>query len=297
MKVMEKGQVLLGLILIMTVALAIGLSIVQKSLVDVSTSTKVEESSRAFSAAEGGIEKALQLKTNTSVNFSDNLSKADVTDSGLIPCIPGAPACPQKSTDRQAPLEYPLLAKEEVAHVWLSDFNSANNPPPFYFTNNTLDIYWGTPSPTDQAALELSLINYDGTAYKVQKWYLDQKLRDPDNNFDRTADCPPGGKTPPFATKAYQCKKTLTGLPSGLMLIRARLLYNTASQPFAVQAPAGCDISTNPNNGCFIPPQARIFTSLGVSGETQRKVQVFQLLKVVPPYFDYAIFSAGDIKK
>ena len=60
----KKGQILLALILVMTVALAIGLSVIQKSLVDVSTSTKVEQSSMAFSAAEAGIERSLPMALN-----------------------------------------------------------------------------------------------------------------------------------------------------------------------------------------------------------------------------------------
>ena len=106
-----------------------------------------------------------------------------------------------------------------------------------------------------------------------------------------------------YGDPAYQCfvKLGVSGqdpafskngvLPSDLMLIRARLLYNTTSQPFAVQAVGTC------GQACSIPPQAKIITSTGVTGETQRRVRVFQIQKVVPPYFDYAIFSAGDISK
>lgn len=289
----DKGQAILALILIMTVALAIGLSVVQKSLVDVSTSTKVEESSRAFSAAEAGIEKSLQSGGNTSVSFSENASSANVVDSNLIPAIPAADT-------RQDPLEYPPLAKEEVAHVWLSDPAASlpNCVAPFVcYTQTSLDVYWGDPTASDKAALELTLVYYGTdstdlvdpltTKYRSKKWYLDQKLRDPANNFDTTsANCSGAFQF----TNKYQCKYTLTGLSPQLMLIRARLLYNSTSQPFAVQA-VGTDV------GHYIPPQARILTSTGISGETQRRVQVFQIQKVVPPYFDYAIFSLGAISK
>lgn len=287
----ETGQVILALILIMTVALAIGLSIVQKSLVDVSTSTKVEESSRAFSAAEAGIEHALRGGSTTSFpSLGDNNAKiTSITGGDLIPAIPAA-------NYQQAPLEYPPLAKEEVAHVWLANFDSTDNPPTQFYKQNSLDIYWGN-SQTDKAALELTLVYYgtDSTdpvdpstaKYRSRKWYLDQTSRS--NNF--TAGC---GSTSASTLSNYTCKYTLTSLPAGLMLIRARLLYNTTSQPFAVQATSPCSL---PGNGCFIPPQQRVFTSIGTSGETQRKVQVTQEPKVVPPYFDYAIFSVGDINK
>lgn len=299
----ERGQIILALILVMTVALAIGLSVVQKSLVDVSTSTKVEQSQRAFSAAEAGIEKALTARSDTTgQNFDNNAQIKEITDTKLIPCIPGSSGCPQGTNDRQAALEYPPLAKEEVAHVWLTNYNSSSNPPTCSnppssdpadrcYTQSTLDVYWGDAKVSDKAALELTLVYYDGSQYKSRKWYLDQILRSPANNFTQVT-CGAG------IPVNYQCKFTLGGsadsagaLPQNMMLIRARLLYNTSSQPIAFQAPTCNSI------GCFIPPQARVLKATGVSGETQRKVQVLQINKVVPPYFDFAIFSNGDIKK
>ncbi|MBI2018656.1 pilus assembly PilX N-terminal domain-containing protein [Candidatus Daviesbacteria bacterium] len=282
----EKGQIILTLILVMTVALAIGLSVVQKSLVDVSTSTKVEQSSRAFSAAEAGIEKKLRGDascTETScVSFEETGSEATVLDSNLIPAVPS-------SGTRQDPLEYPPLAKEDVAHVWLADYTSTANPPQNAYVQTSLDIYWGN-SATDKAALELTLVYHNGALYQSRKWYLDNPsaTRGVANNFDITAVCSGDHRV---GSGIYQCKKTIDSLPAGLMLLRARLLYNTTSQPFAVQAVGTC------GQDCSIPPQARNITSTGAAGESQRKVNLFQVNKVVPPYFDYAIFSAGEISK
>ncbi len=292
----EKGQAILILILVMTVALSIGLSMIQRSLVDVSTASKVEQSSRAFSAAEAGIEKALQPGSscgNNCVSF-DNSSKADVSGVDLIPVVP-------TSGIRQAVLEYPPLAKEDVVQVWLADYASSNsNPPPIRYAQNTLDVYWGNNSGTDKAALELTLVYY-GTdpqdpvvsernvqKYRSHKWYLDYTglVRTPDNKFDNASTC--------NGSSTYTCKKVLNfsaNEAAGLMLLRARLLYNSTSQPIAVQAVGTCGIA------CSLPAQAKWITATGKSGETQRKVRVFQLKNVVPPFFDYAIFSAGEITK
>lgn len=292
----QKGQMILMLILIMTVALAIGLSIVQKSLVDVSTSSKVEQSSRAFSAAEAGIEKALQPNASKIEDFplANSSTIKKVEDSNLPP--------PPKEGVIQAALEYPPLAKEDVAQVWLANSSEALpdcSAGAVCYNQSTLDVYWGN-SQTDEAALEVTLIHHDvASGYKSRKWYLDSKTRS--NGFELVSDCRSSGYTPEGSSTAYHCKKRLgdgngsvndnSPLPSRLMLIRARLLYNTSSQPFAVQATTSCP------SGCLLPSQARTITSTGVSGETQRKVKVFQLYKVVPHYFDYAIFSAGEISK
>lgn len=285
----QTGQVILGLILVMVIALGIGLSVVQRSLVDISTSSKVEDSSRAFSAAEAGIEKALKVGTTTVDFTAENNSRAAVSDSGLLPCIPGVGACPP---GQQAPLEYPPLAKEEVAHFWLAS-PTASLPvctaPDVCYTPTMLDVYWGN-STLDRAALELTLVYHTGGVYQSRKWYLDQISRS--NGFDTTLPTCTGGYSPAGSTSIFQCKVRIgqspadTSLPSGLMLLRARLLYNSTSQPIAIQGVGGS-----------IPPQAKIIKSIGSSGETQRTVQVFQIEKVVPPYFDFVIFAVGEIKK
>lgn len=294
----QKGQVIIILILVMTVALAIGLSVIQRSLSDISTSSKVEQSSRAFSAAEAGIEKALNCPTcaSISVDFSEtNQSSATVTKNSLMPAVPAVGT-------RQEALEYPPLAKEEVAHVWLADYTSTANPPPAFYTQTTLDVYWGN-STTDKAALELTLV-YWGTdpidpivKYRTRKWYLDHSIRTPDNRFEVVTNCGTGGNRPQGGITAYQCKKIID-LPSTgrYILLRARLLYNTSSQPFAVQA-VSCPGTALNCQDYSIPPQARTLISTGIAGSTQRQIKLFRIDKVVPPYFDYAIFSTGAIDK
>ncbi len=310
----QQGQIILILILVMTVALGIGLSIIQRSLVDISTASKADQSSRALSAAEAGVESTLYANSPGEHTFTDTLSGfKTVFDSGLKPCIPGSPPCVQLglgSGAQQLPLEYPPLAKEDIVQVWLAD-PSATLPndcvPPstgkVCYNQPTLDVYWGDSSiPLDKAALELTLVYYDGSNYQSRKWYLDHPItRTPANGFDNVNAC--SGN---YSLPGYQCFKTLgnsTGvnnipLPTGLMLIRARLLYNTNSQPFAVQATGlGASCTGSTGNGCYLPAQARQITSTGISGQTQRTVKLFKLSNVVPPFFDYALFSAGDINK
>lgn len=284
----QAGQIILILIMVMTVALGIGLSIVQKSLVDISTASKVEQSSRAFSAAEAGIEKALGNVNITAPQPLDNSSTIlPVQDSGAKPAA-------ATGGNVQEPIEYPPLAKEDVVQVWLADPTS-NLPNcdagKVCYTQDRLDVHWGN-SNTDKAALELTLVYYgtdpsDGQRkYLARKWYLDNGSRNPPNGFTPVA-C----NSHIAGVNTYQCQYTISSLPSVLMLLRARLLYNTTSQPFAVQAVDTC------NPGCSLPPQAREIISTGVAGETQRKVKVFQMKQVVPPFFDYALFSAGEISK
>ncbi len=280
------------LILVMTVALAIGLSVVQKSLTDVSTSTKVEESSRAFSAAEAGIEKALQVDSPIASPVAlGNEATIKGVEKSAIPAVPDVGS-------RQIALEYPPLSREETAQVWLADLYSSVNPPDPFYTQNSLDIYWGLPNTADaeSPAIEIKVIEYSSGAYNTRSFYLDpNSSRAEDSNFRNVSsacsDTLPLITTTSGDNRAFYCKFTLEGLSPRLILLRARILYSSESQPFAVGAVGTC------SEGCYLPTQARIFTSTGTSGETQRKVSVFRLDKVVPPYFDYAIFSAGEIRK
>ena len=283
----EKGQIILILILVMSVALAIGLSVVQRSLVDISTASKVEQSSRAFSAAEAGIEKALQENTtniHSAQDFtSDNSSRIEgIYDSGLIPAIPA------EGTQQDA-IEKPTVDKEGIVQVWLADFNLATNPPDTVYKQNTLEVYWVTDQ-NDKPAIELTVVYWNGTEYTSTntKKYIDPEgNRRTENGFEVPYDC----NGYPIGTNTYQCKKTLTGLPDNLILLRARLLYNTASQSIAFQATGTC------GHDCSFPPQDRKIISTGVAGETQRRIQIYQENKVVPPFFDYAVFSAGEVTK
>src|SRR3990167_10776274 len=141
-----KGQVILILLLVMTVGLAIGLSVIQRSLSDITTASKIEQSSRAFSAAEAGIERALSgnCSGNNCISF-ENSSQAVVQDSGLVPAI-------VTNGNQQIALEYPPISKETFAQFWLIDPNVSGNPTTSSYTASSVDFYWGAiPQDTNQA--------------------------------------------------------------------------------------------------------------------------------------------------
>lgn len=312
----EKGQLIVLIVLIVTVVLAVGLSIIQKSLGDISTATKVEQSHRAFSAAEAGVEKTLQGgdpncgdPSRKCVSFGND-SEAAVSDTGFLPGIPSPGV-------RQDPIQYDALFRENIAQVWLANYTESSHPLPERYTQPTLDVYWGNPTLiNDKAALELTLIYYNGSEYTWRKWFLDHQavIRDNPNGFCQVSTC--GGSNQSGGVN-YQCRFTLgdgslcanqgsivvtsqinnnsslkPNAQTRLMAIRARLLYNDNSQPLAVWATGTCG-----NETCTLPGQKREIYSTGTSGDTQRRVKVSQFRDIVPFYFDYAIFSAGDINK
>jgi hypothetical protein len=286
----QSGQVLLILLLVMAVGLGIGISVIQRSITDVSTASRIEESTRAFSAAEAGVEKALRgtCTKEPCVSF-DNSATATIQGGGLLPAQPG-----------QA-LEYPPISKESIAQFWLADPNNPGTTTPSpagnnYYTQTSLELFWGN-SATDKAAIEVTPIFWDGSKYtsisgtNYKKFYDSDSARAGQNGFTSVS-CNGGNTTGLADGTTFYCKQTISGLPANLKLLRVRLLYNSTDQPVAIKPTntTGCD-------GCSIPPQAKVITSTGLAGKTSRTVQLFTEDKVVPFFLDYAIFSAGEITK
>lgn len=266
----QHGQVILILILVMTVALAIGLSVIQRSLSDISTSSKVEQSSRAYSAAEAGIERAIQANADISGLSLGNNATVDAVVDSTVP-------------DSGQALEYSSLSKEDIAHVWLANPGDLTSP----YGGTSIDIYWGDSETSENPAIEVTIIN-NNNQYK--KFFNDSdSTRISLNKFAGCSETNPAAiNTSAGSSRTFLCKAilSLSGLPNPVLL-RARILYSNTSQPVAVK----------PASGSTLPPQAKVFTATGQSGQTQRKVQVVRLEKVVPFFFDYAVFSVGDISK
>lgn len=302
-KKFQSGQVVLILLLVITIGLGVGLSVIQRSISNVSTSTKVEESSRAFSAAEAGIEQALdqlsQGSLPTGVDFTaQNQSNALIDTSGLVP-------------GRNQIFELPPVAKEEVVQAWLADPATAPDAASVYYDQAKMDVYWGNADVSADPAIEVSVVYLQNGEIKRKPFYFDQdSSRAQSNGF-----APPGtdnlvqGKftgctdtttnTSLGTNRKFACQATLTGLDEAglgtgriLMLTRARVFYTTSNNPIAF-APAG----NCAQDRCSFPPQATIIVSTGQSGATQRRVMLFQQERFAPWYFDYAIFSLAAINK
>ncbi len=127
----EQGQTIIILLLIVVVSLGIALSFISRSNTELSTASQTEASSRAFSAAEAGIESALAGITPT----------PDLTDQAQVVISPN-PALPPPGK----PLEYPPRSKSALTQFWLSSPQMTLTPTP-YFSGNSLKLYFGSTSP------------------------------------------------------------------------------------------------------------------------------------------------------
>ncbi|MBI3486392.1 hypothetical protein HY025_05655 [Candidatus Daviesbacteria bacterium] len=291
----QTGQVIIILLLIILVALTIGVAIVQNSLSDVSTSTKTEQSSRAFSAAEAGIEQALITNTSGPVSL-DNSSTADIN---VLLDLPA---------NASTALEYPPITKADFAQFWLADPTTQAT----FFNGSSFQVYFGNCSQnpceavSDKPAIEVDTVIKDSLTgnYRWDKQYFDSDgSRTNTNNFQKIngagCDNNMGGgstinaNTTNSPTSQFYCyvnvlySSVSTDIP---ILVRVRILYSSTAQKIALMPIPG-------NNGKGLPAQATTYTSVGKSGESIRQVKIFKEQNVVPYFFDFAIFSTAPITK
>lgn len=324
----QSGQALLIILLATLVALTIGLTITQRSLTEVSNSTRVEQSTRAFSAAEAGIENALSQVSpvNGSVTDLGNSSGYGVSTSGEVP----------KVTDHLVGLEYPPLTKASFAHFWLADPNQVFNSPNYGATyiHSNFVVYFGNSdagSDTPKPAVEVNVVTYNTSTAKYisNKYYIDSDGNRATNNkftnanaggFSDGTNCS-GGNTAsvysaatgtgsatssPFLCKVsippqsagggYTGAYTASGSVNIPTLVRVRVLYSNNSQRIAL-TPAQTGYGASPPDYDYLPAQAVVYDATGTAGDSKRKLRLFTLKNVVPLYFDYAIFSAASISK
>jgi len=280
----QSGQVLLIVVLIMVVALTVGLSLVSRTIINVKTSTDTSNSQNAFSAAEAGIEQALQQGSkldpsftikNTPIGSFSNISALSVQDVGG----PGDTTSPNpKSLNLN---NGDIIHQDEGIDLYLSDVVFSNPYPA-----GTMTIYWGTPGGSACSDAAIEAITISGTA-------ANKKVTSAQAIHDAFDPCPSGNRASTQAnhfTTATTGSKSITyggittmyaysaqiALPTNGFLMHIVPLY--ADTKIGVVAPSG------------LPLQGQIITSTGTSGGTQRKISLYQSNGQIPAEMFYTLF-------
>ncbi|RJR30413.1 hypothetical protein C4564_00335 [Candidatus Microgenomates bacterium] len=293
----ERGQALLLVLLAMVTLTTLVLSIVARSISEVTITTNEEDSLRAFSAAEAGVEKALI----TGNSITDNLSVPGPSgEETIAQFTAGVDAYPLNSKDYVYPFE---LLSGQGASVWLvtrdgNDILSCATSP--CYTGRSIRMCWGNPGTNrnqpSTPAMQVSVVYEDGSGnLKIATAAYDPNVGRASANSFSTASAT--ACTIENSTFAFQAVIDLQamGLPwstAGRMkLMRVKPLYNTGvGHRFAVTANGIAGTSN-------IPPQARKVDSTGTAGDSSRRVQAYLLPPEIPEIFDSAVFSPIDITK
>ena len=317
------GQALLVVLLAMSVVLTLVLSVVARSVTDVSITSYSEDSVRAFDAAEAGVEQAIVKGGGINQNFDNGAQVNAFID----------PLNPEGGVNDQNQFLYPVeLSSGESATFWFVSHDANGNltcsGSGCYTGTGIFRICWGSKGnvyndsptpPTTHAkpAIELSIYydwnlatnsiggaisSGDFSNVKVSKITLDPNgSRRSLNNFGSTDS---GQCT--IANRNYQFRKggnlldfsdtppslftippNCSGEDGCLLMARVRMLYNDTPDQIAIDM-------QNPDS---LPVQGAVIKSTGSSGSTERKINLVRGYPELPTVFDSVIFSKGDLIK
>lgn len=272
----QKGQAVLIVLLSLSVVLIIVLYIMSRSITDISLSSKDEDSMRAFSAAEAGIERALVIGSDIETTQLGNASfSASVTNLG----------------SGQNVMVYPNSLKSgEIAAFWFA------RPSETTFTGRYAKVCWGS-SASEPPAIEVT-IYYKSSAnvYKVARVALDPdptSARISTNYFTlaTTSTCLINGES--FNYQSSINMNTL-GIVSNdvLQFMTVKPLYNTN-----ISHKIGIDVSNGLNSGSLLPSQGVKINSDGTFGGSNRSIEVYQLHPVAPSILLNSLYSSSGITK
>lgn len=277
----ESGQAVLIVLLSLSVVLIIVLFIMSRSITDLSLSSKEEDSLRAFSAAEAGIERALIVGNS---NGEIDLASYDAEVTSFA----------EGSTE----VVYPISLKSgESATFWFYRTGEVNS-----FTGSQVKYCWGdidtNASSSDSPAVEISIF-YTTTPNDLSTLRIARAVLDPNssrrsqNGFNSASDstCTVDGTDFEYQATLNMASLGISGYATRgvLQYSTVKMLYNTS-----VAHKVGIDVS---GTGSVLPSQGDIITSTGNFNQSNRKVEVHELHPEVPPIFGSVIFSTSSIMK
>lgn len=282
------GQILILVLLVVVVALAIGLSIASRNITNLRTSTQTEQSQRAFSAAEGGIEDILS-RGNTEIG---NLAAAGAP-------VPVTVGSIQANVDVVAIETYEPVVEEGTVAQWNMVPSSGGS------YSGTLVVEWilqetgqteKTENISPKASVEITFVCQSATCFSTppsgcsnisgtgsfSQLRCAYKAEDisGQEGFTQCVANPPGDKylcrTPTFTVAAGDNVKIMRVRP----FWRKATVKATGSPALPVQAYDLESTATTPD--------------LGIT----RRVKVTKTaLPQLPASFDYVLFSETDIIK
>lgn len=268
----QHGQIVLITLLVLSLATTVALSLIARTTTDVTITSQIEESSRAFSAAEAGIEEALKTGTGTA---GVQVLTPGTTYNVSVFSIGGATGVYQfpRNTTRGT-----------TETLWLVnhlDDNTIDETP--YYTAQTIELCWSSQTPVP--ALEVSLLYKSGGVYKIAKGAYDPNgARAATNKFAAVTATSGGCGLANMYQQIINFSSDFGINPAADTLIMLRLKPLYADTQFAV------------NTGlALIPLQGKKIESVGATATgVTRKVVVYQQFRSPSAIFDASIYSQGS---
>jgi hypothetical protein len=280
----QRGQTILIVVLVMVIGATVGLSLVARSITNLRIANEQASSQQALSAAEAGVEKAIQgLRQGQQIQISgQNLSNnAQIESVGVAPSSGISFLVNGGGT----------VEKDDGVDVWLSDYSSDASKIYNNQWSGILNIYWGNSiDGCSDAAIEITVITGTLVANKPANTSVTKYASDActtrGNNFSTPVG---GGSTINGINFTHSVSITVPdtnqSVPASNKGFFLRIVPIYSSAVFAVTA----------NNA--LPSQGYTISSTGVSlqnsqNPVKRKIVVFQGYPQIPvELFPYTLFS------
>src|SRR3990167_8539835 len=268
---MRSGQILIIVLLVIVVVLAVGLSVASRNITNLRTATQSEQSQRAFSAAEGGVEEILsKLNQYEGVIASGGTISptVDVGGQNVQVVVSG------KRTFENS------ISLGNVGQIKLTDENGQS-----VGSGKTIRIEWAKTGENGDdslpASLEIAQIFGTPSVYNQKRVYAqaDSSRVNESVNSDLAAACPG------FVEGEFRRCAQITTEVNGIILRIKPFWANATVRVLGV----GFDLPVQ-----IYDVTSTAATEIGVT----RRVQVSRTaLPQLPAVFDYVLFGEGDVIK
>jgi Tfp pilus assembly protein PilX len=281
----DSGQIVLITLLVLTIATTVALSLIGRTTTDTSITSNIEDSSRAFSAAEAGIEQALKLGVGT--NGPQVLTSGDsaVTYDVSVATIGGAAGL----------YEFPKKTLEGTTEtVWLANHAATGLiVESAVYRGSSIAVCWSTESTVPALVATILYKESSDNSYRVIKQAFDPSpVRAANNQFISTyvaGGCGAGTGTDYRETLDFSAlNPSLDPTPANptpdiLIALRVRPVYSDAKIVID-------------SSGTILPQQGNRIESTGsMTSGVNRKIIVFQQYRSPSTIFDAALYSQGSI--
>jgi hypothetical protein len=253
----QQGQALLLVVLVLIISMTIGLSVATRSITNVRTSSEEQDSQRAFSAAEAGIERAINSSNSGTIASPIQIDTNAQIKSLTVGQLSGNQILINNGT---------IVSRDDGVDIWLVNHKADGTPNYASTWNGDITIYWGSSADTcssslnnnTMAAIEVVTITGTDTAPASHHYYFDpcttgSPTRVSTNSFT-------GAVSAANDWTDFRYKGTISSISSGLLL---RIIPLYADTRLGVK-------------GNALPVQGSIIESTGTSGDASRKIVTFK---------------------
>ena len=280
----QRGQALLIVVLVMVIALTVGLSLVSRSITNLRSTTEQENSQRAFSAAEAGVEQALKIEGTGALVPERTFTENNATiESVNVQEVKGSNFLLYGGNN---------IVKNDGADIWLSDYSTDSNERFLNAQDVNVRILWGE-SATDcsNAGMDISVITTTDTGNPRANAQIIRYAYDPcsTRRSVNSLSSPTDLSSPVSIGNVSFYQSIVIPVQKGLLIRIAPIFQNAkiGVQGYTYNASGALDASKD------LPPQGRLIDSVGSAGDTKRKVRFFQGYPALPvEFFPYALFCA-----